>query len=52
MDQRECKELIDCSQKIYQATSSVKDKISEENITRKFAFHSVVSKRLLNKMIY
>ena len=44
MDKHELKELLFASESIYSALSSKKDIINEENITRRFAFHSVVSK--------
>jgi len=49
MDPSELIELIDYSKKINLAISSKKDEIQEENITRNFAFHSVVSKTFIKK---
>ena len=49
MDKTELKDLIAASIKIHEAFSSDKEIISEEDKTRKFAFHSVVSKIDINK---
>ena len=49
MDKTELKDLIAASIKIHEAFSSDKEIISEEDKTRKFAFHSVVSKKDINK---
>ena len=38
-----------CSNNIYESFKSKKEIISEENKTRKFAFHSVVSKKNIQK---
>ena len=43
MDKEELKELLIASRQIYDSLNSNKDIINEENITRRFAFHSVVS---------
>jgi len=43
MDKKELKELITFSKQIYASLDSKKDIIKEENVTRRFAFHSVVS---------
>ena len=45
MDKKELTELIQQSKQIHDSLSSTKNIINEENITRKFAFHSVVSKK-------
>ena len=44
MDKQELKELLFASESIHASLASNKDFINEENITRRFAFHSVVSK--------
>lgn len=44
MNKNDLKNLIQDSNRIYQALSSKKKELKEENITKKFAFHSVVSK--------
>jgi len=44
MDKRELKELINSSKNIHDALSSNADFLKAEDITRNFAFHSVVSK--------
>jgi N-acetylneuraminate synthase len=49
MNQPELKELIDHSKKIHHALSSIDDEIPQENVTRRFAFHSVVSKLFIKK---
>ena len=41
--------LIDHSKKIYQALSLTTDTIRQEEVTRRFAFHSVVSKTEIRK---
>ena len=43
MDEQELKELLFASKNVHDSLSSRKDVIKEENITRRFAFHSVVS---------
>ena len=43
MDKEELKELLLVSKQIHASLDSQKDIINEEDITRKFAFHSVVS---------
>lgn len=43
MDKEELKELLVVSKQIHASLESTKDIIKEENITRRFAFHSVVS---------
>ena len=48
-NQPELKELIDHSKKIHHALSSIDDEIPQENVTRRFAFHSVVSKLFIKK---
>jgi len=49
MDKTELKHLLTASNKIYEAFSSNKETIDKEDVTRKFAFHSVVSKKNINK---
>lgn len=49
MDSSELKELLDVSKKIHASLNSTKDIIEEENVTRKFAFHSVVSNSNISK---
>ena len=49
MDKDEFKQLIHSSKIINDSLSSDKDIIPQENITRRFAFHSVVSKKEINK---
>ena len=49
MDKNELKELIIVSKQIHASLNSKKDIIEEENITRRFAFHSVVSKSKILK---
>ncbi len=49
MDIEEFKQLIKSSKIIHESLSSDKDIISQENVTRRFAFHSVVSKKDINK---
>tara|TARA_B100001057_G_C22868395_1_gene957624 strand:- start:1058 stop:2086 length:1029 start_codon:yes stop_codon:yes gene_type:complete len=49
MDTNELKDLITFSNKINLAFKNNNDLIKEENITRKFAFHSVVSKMNIQK---
>jgi len=49
MDKTELKHLLAASNKIHEAFSSDKEIISKEEVTRKFAFHSVVSKKEINK---
>ncbi len=49
MDTKEFKELISNSNHIFDSLNSSKDVILEENITRKFAFHSVVSSTVIKK---
>ena len=44
MDKQELKELLFASESIHASLASNKDFINEENVTRRFAFHSVVSK--------
>ena len=43
MDEQELRELLFASKNVHDSLSSRKDVIKEENITRRFAFHSVVS---------
>ena len=45
MDKNELKSLIISSKRIFQAYSSNKEKIKQEDVTRRFAFHSVVSNK-------
>ena len=49
MDKKELKDLLAASIKIHEAFSSNKEVIPEEDKTRRFAFHSVVSKKDINK---
>jgi len=49
MDKNELKDLIKSSRRIFESFSSDKEKIKEEDVTRRFAFHSVVSKKNINK---
>lgn len=49
MNYFELKELIDHADKIHEALSSSDDVIPQENVSRKFAFHSVVSKMVIRK---
>ena len=49
MDKIELKNLLAASIKIHEAFCSNKEIIPEEDKTRKFAFHSVVSKKDINK---
>lgn len=49
MNYFELKELIDHADKIHEALSSNDDVIPQENVSRKFAFHSVVSKTVIKK---
>ena len=49
MDSDELKDLINFSNIIMDATSGNRDFLKEENVTRKFAFHSVVSKENIQK---
>ena len=49
MDKKELKDLLAASIKIHEAFSSNKEIISEEDKSRRFAFHSVVSKKDINK---
>ena len=49
MDEKEFKLILDNSEKIYSSLNSTQDIIIEENITRRFAFHSVVSKENIFK---
>jgi N-acetylneuraminate synthase len=49
MDKTELKHLLTASNKIHEAFSSDKEIIAKEDITRRFAFHSVVSKKDINK---
>jgi N-acetylneuraminate synthase len=49
MDKTELKDLIVSSNNIHAAFSSKKEIINQEDLTRKFAFHSVVSKKDINK---
>ena len=49
MDKTELKDLLAASIKIHEAFSSNKEIISEEDKSRRFAFHSVVSKKDINK---
>ena len=48
MDKKELKKLLISSNRIHEAYGSDKEKILEENVTRRFAFHSVVSKKNIN----
>ena len=47
MDSSELKELLNVSKN--SCSNSTKDIIEEENVTRKFAFHSVVSNSNISK---
>ena len=49
MNKGELKNLIDHSNKIHQALSSNTDTIYQEEVTRRFAFHSVVSNTEIKK---
>ena len=49
MDKNELKSLIISSKRIFQAYSSNKEKIKQEDVTRRFAFHSVVSNKNIKK---
>ena len=49
MDKTELKDLLTASTKIHKAFSSNKEIITKEDATRRFAFHSVVSKKNINK---
>jgi N-acetylneuraminate synthase len=49
MDKKELKDLLAASIKIHEAFRSNKEIISEEDKSRRFAFHSVVSKKDINK---
>ena len=49
MDKYELKELLDHSNKIHEAMKFNSDTIKQENVTRRFAFHSVVSKKEIEK---
>ena len=49
MNKNELKNLIDHSKRIYQALSLTTDTIRQEEVTRRFAFHSVVSKTEIRK---
>ena len=49
MDKTELKHLLIASNKIHKAFSSDKEIITKEEVTRRFAFHSVVSKKDINK---
>ena len=49
MDHKELKDLINFSNKISLAFEKKDDFIKEENITRNFAFHSIVSKENIKK---
>ena len=49
MDGKDYKELIQARNEIYDALSSEKKIIKEENITRNFAFHSLVAKKNIAK---
>ena len=49
MDKTELKDLLAASIKIHEAFSSNKEIIPEEDKSRRFAFHSVVSKKDINK---
>ena len=49
MDKKELKDLLAASIKIHEAFRSNKEIISEEDKSRRFAFHSVVSRKDINK---
>ena len=49
MDKTELKDLLIASTNIHEAFNSDKETIDKEDTTRKFAFHSVVSKKNINK---
>ncbi len=49
MDQTETKHLLESVDQVHNAFSSDKEILKEEDITRKFAFHSVVSKENISK---
>ena len=49
MDGSDLQKIIEARDEIYDALSSNKEIINEENITRKFAFHSVVAKEDIKK---
>ena len=49
MDQTELKNLIISSKRIHASFGSTVDILKEENVTRRFAFHSVVSKKEIKK---
>ncbi len=49
MDQTEAKNLLQSSQQLYDAFSNNKEILNQEEVTRRFAFHSVVSRQNINK---
>lgn len=49
MDQKELKDLLTSANQIREAFDSKKEIIKQEDVTRKFAFHSVVSKKNIKK---
>ena len=49
MDKKELKDLLVSADHISQAFGSKKEIIQAENVTRRFAFHSVVSKKNISK---
>ena len=49
MDHKELKDLINFTNKVYLAFQKKDEILVEENVTRNFAFHSVVSKKNITK---
>ena len=49
MDDKELKDLIDFTHKVHLSFQKKEEILKEENVTRNFAFHSVVSLKILKK---